>query len=148
MVVALAFILAIFKGSLLSAWMFVNSLQLIAHLPLIQTGLPANVHTYLIKLLSLVRFDIAPLRLYISGLFGGNSRWTMSTDFNLIEEGKYVAYNTALNNAGYSFSMVNNMFTVIVLAGLLTMAWTLLCAFEAKFMPETRRSKATREAGT
>lgn len=43
-------------GSLLPTWMFVNSLQLVAHLPLLNMSLPANAHIFMIKFLDLVRW--------------------------------------------------------------------------------------------
>ena len=42
-------------GSLLPAWMFYNSLQLIAHTPLISTLMPSNAHYFLMKYLNFVR---------------------------------------------------------------------------------------------
>ena len=50
--------LAIFQGSLVSTWMFINSLQLIAHVPLIATNMPANANYFFLNLLSLVRFSL------------------------------------------------------------------------------------------
>lgn len=52
----ISLVLALFQGSLVSTWMLVNTLQLIAHLPLIATKLPANAHFFLLNLLSVVRF--------------------------------------------------------------------------------------------
>ena len=55
----ISFFLAIFKGPLVMTWVFINSLQLIAHLPLVADRLPANVNFVLIKFLSLVRLNIS-----------------------------------------------------------------------------------------
>jgi len=43
-------------GSLLPTWMFVNALQLIAHLPLLNSNMPANAHYFLRKYLDIVRW--------------------------------------------------------------------------------------------
>ena len=45
-------------GRMLPVWMFLNSLQLVAHLPLVATDMPANLHYILIKHLDLVRLRI------------------------------------------------------------------------------------------
>jgi hypothetical protein len=45
-------------GQALPSWMFLNSLQLVAHLPLINTAMPANLHQFLRKYLDFVRLKI------------------------------------------------------------------------------------------
>ena len=57
----ISFFLAIFSGSLVSTWMLINSLQLIAHLPLIANRLPSNAHYFLLNFLGLVRFNFASI---------------------------------------------------------------------------------------
>ena len=42
-------------GSLLPFWMFINSLQIIAHMPLLKSLMPANVHYFLTKFLNWLR---------------------------------------------------------------------------------------------
>ena len=49
-------LLALCAGTLLPFWMFLNSLQLIAHLPMIRSNLPSQANYFLLKYLSLVRF--------------------------------------------------------------------------------------------
>ena len=43
-------------GSLLPSWMFINALQLMAHLPLLNSIMPANAHFFMSKYLNLVRW--------------------------------------------------------------------------------------------
>jgi len=43
-------------GSLLPTWMFINTLQLIAHLPLLNSEMPGNAHYFLSKYLDYVRW--------------------------------------------------------------------------------------------
>lgn len=50
--------LAMFQGSLVSTWMLINTLQLIAHVPLIANRLPSNAHYFLLNLLSVVRLNV------------------------------------------------------------------------------------------
>ena len=59
------FTLVIFGGPLTTTWMFLNSLQLILHVPLLDTHMPANVHYFLKEYLSLTRFNIGPLNKYL-----------------------------------------------------------------------------------
>jgi len=66
--IAISFFLAIFKGSLLSTWMMINSLQLIAHLPLISVRLPANAHYFLLNFLGLVRLNFESINASIDSL--------------------------------------------------------------------------------
>ena len=44
-------------GRLLPTWMFLNSMQLIVHLPLLPTFMPANLHVFLTHYLSYVRLN-------------------------------------------------------------------------------------------
>ena len=62
-------ILAFFSGPLLSIWMFVNSLQLIVHIPLINVYLPASSNILLLELLSFVRLHIEWLDKALYGIF-------------------------------------------------------------------------------
>lgn len=50
--------LAVFQGSLVSTWMLINTLQLIAHVPLIANRLPSNAHYFLLNFLSVVRLNV------------------------------------------------------------------------------------------
>ena len=60
-VVSIAFILALNKGSLVGTWIFINSLQMMAHLPLISTGLSANARYFMRPLLDLTRLNLLPI---------------------------------------------------------------------------------------
>ena len=53
------FFLVLSWGSLLPVWMLVNSLQLLAHVPLIRTNLPGNFNFYLLEYLNIVRLHIS-----------------------------------------------------------------------------------------
>ena len=48
----------IFLGLSLPTWMFLNSLILVAYLPLLNTGMPANLHIFLVNLLNTVRLKV------------------------------------------------------------------------------------------
>jgi len=54
----ISFTLAIMKGPLLSSWIFLGTMQLIAHIPLLNIRLPANANIFLASLLNLSRMNI------------------------------------------------------------------------------------------
>ena len=47
------------KGSLLTIWLCINTVQLLAHVPLIQAKLPANAHYFFLNLMYMVRLNFA-----------------------------------------------------------------------------------------
>ena len=53
--------LALCLGPLLPVWMFFNSLQLIAHLPMIRVNLPSSANIFLLEYLSIVRLQVSML---------------------------------------------------------------------------------------
>ena len=55
-------ILAIWSGSLVPLWMFINSLSLVAHVPLLSENLPSNLSYCLVKILDIVRLNIIKLK--------------------------------------------------------------------------------------
>lgn len=44
-------------GTLLPTWMFINTMQLLVHLPLMNGQLPPAVHSILVELLSFAKLD-------------------------------------------------------------------------------------------
>ena len=44
-------------GQLLPTWMFLNSMQLITHVPMLDAHVPANLHYFLVHYLSLIRLN-------------------------------------------------------------------------------------------
>ena len=48
-------------NQMLPIWMFVNSLQLIVHAPLLATYVPSNLSTFLMKYLNMLRVYSQPL---------------------------------------------------------------------------------------
>lgn len=52
-------------GRLLPTWMFLNSMQLIVHTPMLNTFMPSNLHYFLISFLNLVRINPKALDKYM-----------------------------------------------------------------------------------
>lgn len=57
----LVLILALCAGPLLPVWMFFNSLQLFAHLPMIRANLPPSANIFLLDYLNIVRLQVNSL---------------------------------------------------------------------------------------
>ena len=56
-IISLIFFIGI-GGRLLPTWMFLNSLQLVVHTPLLSTNMPSNLHYFLVKYLNLLRMNV------------------------------------------------------------------------------------------
>lgn len=54
-------ILAAFRGSLVSTWLFINTMQLVAHIPMIAGKLPANAHYFFLSFMSLTSLSFEPV---------------------------------------------------------------------------------------
>ena len=68
--VGVAFLVALCCGPLLPFWMFLNSLILIAHLPLIKTGIPGQAHFFLLSILNVVRLHFETLEKALLSVVG------------------------------------------------------------------------------
>ena len=62
-------ILVLSYGPLLPVWMFINSMQLIAHVPLISTNLPGNSHFFLLDYLNIIRMQVFNLNSWLQEYF-------------------------------------------------------------------------------
>ena len=60
-ILILTFILIGLGGRMLPTWMFINSMQLIMHTPLLATYMPSNLNYFLVKYLSIIRVASAQL---------------------------------------------------------------------------------------
>ena len=61
----LVFLLVMTVGPLLPVWMFINSMQLILHVPLIRTNLPGNAHFFLLDHLNILRLQFSRFNLWL-----------------------------------------------------------------------------------
>ena len=113
---AVSLFLAIFQGSLISTWMFINSMQLIAHVPLISSKLPANAHYFFLNFMGLVRFNLETIN---SSLDTVSSKLL---DYQLIED-ENSFYSSQLHSSGYRFSFVRNVLSITCMAALIALVW-------------------------
>ena len=111
-------ILAFFSGSLLPVWMFINSLSLIAHVPLLSSELPANINYFLLEYLNLLRLNSPKLDENMEGY----QRESELLTANLIRE-ESNAYTSLLNTCGYKHDFITNLFTFICLGAVIVLVW-------------------------
>ena len=119
----MSFFLAIFGGSLIQTWLFINALQLIAHLPLISQNLPANAHYFLLNLLSLVRLNFEWLNTSIDEISSLMEQYELAASED-------TSYSFHLHYCGYHFNFARNMLFVISLAMLLVLIWIFTSVIE------------------
>lgn len=99
-------------GRLLATWMFLNSLQLVAHLVLFESQMPSHTAYVFGQLLYLARFNPVPG-------WPGMNHW-----FGYLEEGGHNA-----RFVGYTYEslyFLANMNFIVFLAGALALMWLLL----------------------
>jgi len=116
--ISVALFLAIFKGSLVSTWIFINSLQLIAHVPLISGKMPANANYFFLKFMGIARLNIESFNCLLDTVA------TKLIDYQLIEDEKSF-FTAELHSYGYRFSFVRNLLTVLCIAALIGLVWIL-----------------------
>lgn len=96
-------------GSLLPTWMFINALQLLAHLPLLNSNMPANAHYFLNKYLEKVRW------------YDKDFIKQIDESWNLKKYDVDVgAFHHLLKACGYEHIFLHNMF--LIFAGMLLIA--------------------------
>ena len=132
--VMISLVLSIFQGSLVSTWMLVNTLQLIAHLPLIATKLPANAHYFLLNLLSVVRLSFEQFNAAIDDLDSQIKEYELLSD-------KDNFFSANLRDSGYHISFTRNMMFFISLMLLTALVWMITAVIERI----CRRSRAHQE---
>jgi len=101
-------------GSLLPTWMFINSLQIIAHLTLLKTIMPANGHYFLKKYLDLLRWYQDDFVFWLNEQINFK-RYHLETG----------AYHTLLNTCDYDHLISKNMFMVLIVFAVTLILWIL-----------------------
>ena len=101
------------SGRLLPTFMFLNSMQLIVHTPLLATYMPGNLHLFFLKYLDMLRLKVGPFddALETSEAEQGIENYELS-----IDESSF--YTTLLNDCGYKFAFSRNMVIILFFATL------------------------------
>jgi len=102
-------------SALLPAWVFIHSAQLISHLVLLNTTMPANSHTFLRHINDLLRW------------YDASTYFSIAESFHLsrseVGTGAYSAYFLL---AGYSMPFLQNLVLIVIVLAALLISWTAL----------------------
>ena len=118
-------VLALSCGPLLPIWMFLNSLQLIAHLPLLRVSLPGQANIIMLDYLNVVRLHIGGLNKALGQLLNlGNdqSDYLAATD----DDSSY--YNELLMSSNYHTSLARNLIFIAILFVVIALLWLFYAA--------------------
>ena len=106
----------IMAGSLLPTWMFINSLQIIAHMVLLKTLMPGTSHYFLLKLLNWLRWYDED---FIESLEG--------TSFDFKEyDLDFGAYHALLKAGNYEHLFIQNMVIICALLLFFVLIWLII----------------------
>ena len=99
-------------GSLLPTWMFINALQLLAHLPLLNSIMPANAHYFLNKYLEKVRWYDED---FVKWVDDNHSMKKYDLDTGI--------FHNLLKACGYEHIFIYNMLLVFAAICLILFVW-------------------------
>ena len=102
-------------GSLLPTWMLINTLQLIAHTPLVNTQMPANAHYFIVKYLNIVRLDFDSV----------NESIESGYEMHRFESGEHF-FNRLLFMCGYKPLYAQNLIIVVGTVLVLAVIWNVI----------------------
>ena len=126
------------QGSLVLTWLFINSLQLIAHVPLIAARLPANANIMLGRLLGFTRLNIDALSEALD-----TPESVISTNQLANDEDSY--FSPRMLQSGYRVSFARNLLFGLIIALFASVAWAATAAV-SKFYKPHKRTRASRSA--
>ena len=120
---SITFVLALFfRGSLMTTWLCINSVQLLSHVPLISSSLPANAHYFFLNLLSIMRLNFDSFNSSVDDIAA------KLEEYELIKnDGAY--YSAQMHNFGYRFSFSHNMLVFACAAGAMALVWLFVAVF-------------------
>ena len=98
-------------GRLLPTWMFLNSMQLIVHTPMLATYVPANLHYFLVKYLSIFRLNSKQINDLVKN-------WQLENglfNYQLISD-KESKYSVFLSICGYKYAFSHNLILFLLIS--------------------------------
>lgn len=121
---------------LLPTWMFLNSLQLIVHTPLIAAYMPANLNYFLIQLLGIARLSSKKIDEAIE-------TWQWEEGFQNYELSgdNSSAFSHLLNDCGYKHTFMRNLVIIDFLGMTFFIILAILYCMEAWQVKKYHRSK-------
>lgn len=102
-------------GSLLPTWMFINTLQLLAHLPLLNSSMPANAHHFLKGYLDMVRW-------YDKDFIDDVENSLDSKKYDV----EFGSFHELLKACDYEHLISHNMFLIFAGLALICAVWLIL----------------------
>ena len=133
--VTITFILALFcRGSLITTWLCINSVQLLAHVPMIAIKLPANSHYFLLNFLSVLRLNFKSFNDSVDDLGSRLEEYQLISNDNTF-------YSAHLHNMGYRYSFAHNTLLIACAALVLAFVWLFVTVTE-RLMRLCRLSRA------
>ena len=117
-VIGIVLLLLLCGGRLIPTWMFLNSLSLLAHLPLLGVMMPAELHYFLYKWLQVYTLHNDALN-YSLNVW----RMPLSVKNYFKAIGAESAYHILLNDCGYKHAYARNMLILFVLASTIFLIW-------------------------
>ena len=124
--------------------MFLNSLQLIVHVPLIRTNIPGNAHYFLLEYLNILRLHFWSLTKWLQEQVGASKEH----DYAMVQKEEYGAehYTELVFSCGYSFNLLPNLILVFFLFACIVLVWllVLLCDLWRKYNDRKQRENGQR----
>ena len=134
------FFLIMCGGPLLPTWMFLNSMQLIFHVPLIKSDMPAHTHFFMIEYLSVLRLHFDWTESASESVLGSADK----DDYDAMSNSQNEFYSSQIKEAGYHYSFVSNLFVMICLAAIIFMIWLLVVLKDICFVKCCRKRESKR----
>ena len=118
----ITFSLAMFRGSLATTWLCINTLQVLAHVPMIAHKLPGNSHYFILDLLSFVRLNLDSFNSSVDDLHDKMMEYELLSGDDL--------YDSKLHNLGYRYSFAHNMLLFGCALLVLCIVWLFVTVLE------------------
>jgi hypothetical protein len=128
-------------GRLIPTWMFLNSLSLIVHLPLLAVMMPGELHYFLWKWLQVFTLNNDQLD-YSMEIW--REPLSLKNYYKAIEDDSF--YNVLLNDCGYKHAYARNLLILFVMGGAIFLIWLIYlvraCVFKTFCPRYFEREKA------
>lgn len=139
MISILFLLLVLTCGPLLPFWMFLNSLQLLVHTPLIKANIPGNAHYFFLDYLNILRLHFWSLNLWLQELAGANKEF----DSAMVENETAEHYSALIYTCGYSFSFLPNLILIVCLFIVILIIWLLLLSRDLCSQEKARKRSSS-----
>lgn len=110
---------------LLPTWMFINSLQLIAHTPLLAANMPSNLNYFLVQILGVARLNSK----HLDEVIESQERQDGISNYKLTSDAES-AFTYLLNDCGYKHTFSRNLVIILFIIFLLLLIIIILAAYD------------------